>query len=364
MRRNGSSQPNANTQRRAWCLTINNPDAGRPDEWGRDVFDRVKARYLVFQLERGSNGTPHYQCYIEFGRGVRFSTIKRFFPKAHIEPRMGTSQQAADYCRKVDSRLDGPWEFGEPSHTTQGRRTDLHDVCESIAQGCSLREVAEQHPTSYIKYHRGIREMLLLRESSAKSTVQKKTIILIYGSSHIGKTTYVRTNYNEGLYIKSGAHKWFDGYVDQRMVLIDDFAGGKSGFMCSTLLNILDQWDCQVEIKGGMVTLRHRVLFVTTNIHPRDWYDFEGRGEHLIALKNRFTQVWTMENYKPVVIDKDAFFHTFFGYQGYQKTTERPLFFNEREEEEEAEGGEESSIDLADLDKSSSSCTTTVEFSQ
>lgn len=325
-----------NQRLRNWVFTLNNPDADRPAEWGQSIFDRGNVRYLIYQLERGSNGTPHFQGYIEFTAALRMSSVRSILPRAHLERRRGTAQQASDYCRKIDSRVDGPWEFGTLSISSQGTRTDLTAVAETIKSGSTVREIYDSHPSAFIKFHRGIREAIIIRDTGRAARMADKKIILIYGSSHIGKTTWVRFNFGDRLYIKSGAHKWFDGYIDQEVVLIDDFAGGKSGFMCSTMLNILDRWDCQVEIKGGMATLHHNVMFVTTNIHPREWYDFGDRQMHYIALSNRFTQVWTMIDYKPVVLNKDHFFNSHYGYDNYRKEPFGVLCIKKKDEEDDA----------------------------
>ena len=55
-------------QTRAWCFTLNNPVRDEPvpatedpKQWG--------ASYLVYQLEKGESGTPHYQGYLYFPWG-------------------------------------------------------------------------------------------------------------------------------------------------------------------------------------------------------------------------------------------------------------------------------------------------------
>lgn len=302
---------------RNWVFTLNNPGAIALDQWGLKLSKRGGVRYLIFQLERGSNGTPHLQGYIEFDRPIRLQAVKKILPRAHLEGRRGTAQQAADYCRKTDSRVDGPWEYGEISMQRQGTRSDLVAVSDAISKGSSLRSICESHASSFIKFHKGIREAINIRDAGGRMRMADKKVILIYGGTGCGKSTWVRTHYPDGLYVKDGTHRWFDGYVDQKVVLIDDFAGGKSGFPCSAVLNIFDRWDCQVEIKGGMVRLVHDYLFVTTNIHPRDWYDFTGREEHYHALARRFTQVWTMKKWEVKVLQKKVFFDTFTGYSDY-----------------------------------------------
>ena len=98
---------------RGWLLTIPYIHNGKKLKIKDiiDIFDRYS--YGVFQLERGGKtGYKHYQLYIENKNKIRFSTLKKLIPYAHIEDRTGTKKQAFDYCTKEKTRLHGPFEFG------------------------------------------------------------------------------------------------------------------------------------------------------------------------------------------------------------------------------------------------------------
>lgn len=89
---------------RNFCLTINNYN----DE---DISMALKCpyQYLILGKEIGESGTHHLQGYCELKNQTRFNTVKEWFPKAHMEPRKGTANEAADYCKK-----DGEFtEYGE-----------------------------------------------------------------------------------------------------------------------------------------------------------------------------------------------------------------------------------------------------------
>lgn len=65
----------------AWSVTINNPIAA--DEENISLA-RQKGWKVEGQLERGEKGTPHYQLLVKTPQ-VRFSAVKKQFPRAHIE---------------------------------------------------------------------------------------------------------------------------------------------------------------------------------------------------------------------------------------------------------------------------------------
>jgi len=68
-------------------------------------------QFCVWQLERtAENNLLHLQGYVEFDVALRMDAAKeRLGSNAiHLEPRVGTRDQAIAYCRKPDSRVLGP----------------------------------------------------------------------------------------------------------------------------------------------------------------------------------------------------------------------------------------------------------------
>ena len=53
-----------------WCFTLN-----KPGDW-RPVFKPEHMAYLVYQLERGEQGTLHVQGYVRFHNRKRIQTVK------------------------------------------------------------------------------------------------------------------------------------------------------------------------------------------------------------------------------------------------------------------------------------------------
>jgi len=74
-------------------------------------------------------------------------------------------------------------------------------------------------------------------------------------------------------------------------VLIDDFSGAASHIRLQNLLRITDRYPMSVPVKGGFVNWAAQRIYITTNIHPRAWYDWSTREEQYTALVRRFTTV-------------------------------------------------------------------------
>ena len=80
-----------------WSITINNPTE-------KEMTPTLPSRWvLTGQVERGDEGTEHYQGMLKTPQ-ERFSAIKKVFPRAHIE--VARNKQALEqYVHKSDSRV-------------------------------------------------------------------------------------------------------------------------------------------------------------------------------------------------------------------------------------------------------------------
>jgi len=89
------------TQRHSiWSITINNPTPADEEDIARA---RQKGWKVEGQLEKGENGTPHYQLMVSSGQ-VRFSAVKKAFPRAHIEPARNPVA-LKQYVEKEDTKI-------------------------------------------------------------------------------------------------------------------------------------------------------------------------------------------------------------------------------------------------------------------
>ena len=83
-------------------VTWNNPPTR---EWD-DLVAMLNPAYMVGQLERGENGTLHWQFAIQWSHSRSFAAIKKDLPLAHFEE-VRSWAAAVQYCQKEDSRDPG-----------------------------------------------------------------------------------------------------------------------------------------------------------------------------------------------------------------------------------------------------------------
>lgn len=83
-----------------WSVTINNPTASDEEAI---ALARQRGWKVDGQLERGDQGTLHYQLAVRTPQ-VRFSQVKKAFPRAHIEVARNAAALAA-YVHKSDTQI-------------------------------------------------------------------------------------------------------------------------------------------------------------------------------------------------------------------------------------------------------------------
>lgn len=63
--------------------------------------------------------------------------------------------------------------------------------------------------------------------------------------------------------------KFWDGYRDHTNVVIDEFRGDIS---ISHILRWFDRYPVIIEAKHGACVLSATNIWITSNLHPKDWY--------------------------------------------------------------------------------------------
>jgi len=332
---------------RSWCVTWNNPfdhlsegflDAAPPClsecpsdacAHARPCYARLGAclgvrlealphfRGAVFQVEQGDSGTPHVQGYVEFAKPVRPAALIALCGGLHVGQRQGTPRQAADYCRKPEGRLAGPWHIGAIDNpaapgqaVSQGSRTDLHQVAQLLkVPQRDLRSVALEHPSTYVRYHRGL---TAFRQLCAPTSRHPPVCLLFYGPPGTGKSRLAHSLpslLRLRLFSKPVGSQWWDGYDNHEIVLYDEFNGYLP--LCELLVQ-LDRYPCQVPIKGGHAHFNAvRLIVIATNYHPSRWYDWASRREQYPALARRIQHVvhFPRPDEPPVFVRHSSFFN-------------------------------------------------------
>lgn len=267
-------------QTKYWCFTINNYT--QDDEQRLEDLFPDKVDYIIYGLEKGEAGTPHIQGYLELKKRARLSGVKLLIgPRAHAEPRRGTSIQASEYCKK-----EGDYrELGQASSPQPGRRTDLDRVVQDIRDGATLQDLWSNHPKSMIMYTRGIKEAhRSLRERSPITTYELSSfrwqlgefkVTILWGEPGIGKTEFARAVLPKALFV---SHIDDLGRLDETYtgIIFDDM--NFTHLPRTAQIHLVDWTQTRsIHIRYGTATIPKETqkLFVTNEIDGRifDLYD-------------------------------------------------------------------------------------------
>lgn len=231
-------------------------------------------------------GFLHWQVFVSFKRSVRLSFVRNVFgERGHYEPTR--SKAAKDYCWKEDTYVDGTrFELGRPDSGGVGSTTiDWEHVWRSAIDGRF-----EQIPASV-----RVRSYRSLRQIQNDNDVPKErvpTIRCYWGDSGSGKTRRAYEEAGRDVYFKDQT-QWWDGYKGESRVIIDDFDGEHVGI--TFVLRWLDRYPVRVQIKGGYVAAAYDEVWVTSNLHPKDWY-IKAPVKQQEALVRRFHIIEEIKN--------------------------------------------------------------------
>ena len=262
-----------------WCFTLNNYTADHEEEL-KELGEGELVQYLCYGHESAPDtGTPHLQGYVKFEARKTLRQVRRLIRDAHLTKANGSPQQNREYCSKEDENFV---EYGE-CPGGQGTRNDIHEAAQAAIGRVPLKDLANTYPTTFIKYHRGLERLRGLNDSTRD---WKTEVHCYYGATGLGKTKKAWEDHPEA-YIHPGGN-WFDGYDGHGTVIFDDFGG--SEFKITYLLKLLDRYAMRVPIKGGFVNWLPKLVVITSNYPPEDWFP-NAKDEHVAALLRRIDQI-------------------------------------------------------------------------
>lgn len=206
--------------------------------------------------------------------------------QVHLEPAQGSDDQCVAYCSKEDTRVAGPWTFGE--RMKPGRRNDLEGLVKGVLDGKTDFQIATEAPEAYAlhaKHVQCLRSALLV-------PLRRERIITtsIIGPTGIGKTRWAFDTYPNIYRVNipgKNEKLWWDGYAGEDVILFDDFYGEVP---LTQMLHILDPYPLRVEVKGSTVAARWTKVIITSNDKADTWYcQYNHSAASIGALMRRLT---------------------------------------------------------------------------
>lgn len=246
-------------------------------------FDANILYYMkIVQHECPDTHKLHWHAYLQFKQKKTMQQVKTYLDdnEAHLIPLF---KDDTTYIDDGHDTISGPFEYGRPTY--QGQRNDLLEVAKKIKEGGTMSTIADQHPDLLIKYAKGLQTLMRVSRDPPP-TFRGLFVQLFWGETGTGKT---RTAYefDKDLYAVPTGGRWWDGYDLQKTILIDDF--DPNDWKLSFLLRVLDGYPLQVEFKGGFTWVYYTRVYITSNIDPMSWYEFDQRRDALFRRINEIT---------------------------------------------------------------------------
>lgn len=132
------------------------------------------------------------------------TALKKLCGKSHFEP-VEKDNGIDAYCMKVETRLEGPWEFGVRP-VVRNSKTDWARVRAHAVSG----ELSKIPDDVFVKHYNSLTRIAKdnMPVPKYRGKENPKVCIWLWGESRSGKSTLARTG---DYYLKLG-NKWWDGY--------------------------------------------------------------------------------------------------------------------------------------------------------
>lgn len=231
--------------------------------------------YFMCSREYHEDGHPHLHMLVVYPKKKDISN-ERYFDILgyHGDYRTARSNDSVrEYIMKTD---DKPLEYGIFDSNAQ-TAVQKRAIENKILLDKSMVELVDEGLIHLSHYNliRHAKEAYKI-DSIKVPEYMPKTCLWIMGDSGIGKSRYVRDNFT-GLFFEKSMNKWWDGYLGQEVVLIDDL--DLDGVHMGHNLKIwADCYSFTAEIKGGSVR-PYIHTFIVTSQYTIDRIFCEKNGE-------------------------------------------------------------------------------------
>jgi hypothetical protein len=216
--------------------------------------------YVRGQLEIAASGFQHWQLIAYAKTKVSLASVRATFGPVHAEPTR--SGACREYVWKEETRVAGTqFELGELPF----RRNSKPDW-DAVLLAARAGLIDSIPPDIQVRCYHQLRR---IGSDYVQPVSMERSAKVFWGRTGTGKSRLAWEEAGLEAYSKDPRTKWWDGYLGQANVVIDEFRGTID---IAHLLRWLDRYPVRVENKGGSVSLSATRFWFTSNLDPRLWY--------------------------------------------------------------------------------------------
>ena len=286
-----------NTRHRRWFLTV--PAEGEKGVSRAELEDALE-RYASYlgQLEQGEGGTNyrHWQLVLVNDEPIRFSTLRRRLPTAHLEPVRDLRASLA-YVQKEDTRVEGEKPLVKGSISPgpgQGHRSDLDALRRRILDGEETADQLILADSGAWRHSRLVGDLVSARDRHRQEgKLRDVQVRVVFGDTGTGKTSAVLNGVQELGSVCRVTH-WgsgaFDGYDGQASLVLDEFAGQPP---LEELLTWLDVYPVALPARYRPRQAAFVRVVLCSNAPPWTWYPWAPKAQRAaLARRLHLVEEW------------------------------------------------------------------------
>lgn len=278
----------------AKSILLTYPQCEKPKQWLMDFLIEKGADIIVVSSENHHESEgKHLHAYAEWKKKLNVKN-ERYFDKDGFHPNIGKDKSRGrknsksskhdmiKYVVKDGDYIEHGINVKDYLKSVQSKKTY---VGEKLIKGeIDLVGAVEENPELLFQLGNLQKNLnLFFSLKKQKAYNGKRLCFWIYGKPGIGKSLSVRKLYPK-IYVKNQT-KWWDGYVNQNEVLIEDV----DKYCLEHEMKIwADPYEFVGEIKCGTICPCYDLLFVTSNYMIEEIFKEEKMQE---AIKRRFIYI-------------------------------------------------------------------------
>lgn len=291
---------------KSWFCVINNPRDNGFIGTDKEILDEICDLWICSGVNRScaltfclsADGLEHIHGVFEDSKAMRFSAVKRIFPKAHIESTKGNKQQSLDYINKVGV-FEEKGELIKESlihgiiQGCQGKRNDLDRIAELIDSGYTPQQILDIN-ISYRRYEKIVKDTFYAKRNKETPFLRDVYVEWHCGESGSGKSyemvkcieeygedsLYLMTDYESG---------GFDKYNGEDILFLDEFRGQ---IKYTTLLSILQGYKCQFHSRYTNIVGLWSKVYITSVLPPEMVYkNMVSENREIDTIKQLFRRI-------------------------------------------------------------------------
>lgn len=241
-----------------WVFRLSAPcDVEEAKEYGWELQGMLleHCSSFCFQLECApTTGYLHYQGAMFLINRKRYAWIQENIVHfEYLKPQKGSPIQAWAYGSKLETRVEGPWSFGECPQEADQRKRWTEFIANAEAGNFDI--IKQQEPSQYVLYYATMKRIYSDTPKMPPDLPARCGKWFWSTKPGTGKSTTARSIDPNSFYCKAANINW-DSYRGEKVVVIED-------------LDKRHEWlGYHLKIWGDKFAFKAKVLYSTMNIRP------------------------------------------------------------------------------------------------